>query len=174
MEQSQLVKKYPVFYGTRRFSTMFTRGRLYEGVSRSFRSGHLERELHIVKLSATRFSCIAILLVSLVSFVAITLCVASQRVFIVVFFVIDSVRKFLDTSSYPIRSLMFSRRTRLTTTLPGREPARPSSRDPRILFTLSFTHSSREFSEDAYLAVELPPPRYVTQFPARIHPSCLL
>jgi hypothetical protein len=36
---------------------------------------------------------IAILLVSLVSFTAITLCVASQRVFIVVYFVIDSVLK---------------------------------------------------------------------------------
>jgi hypothetical protein len=36
-----------------------------------------------------------------VSFAAIALCVASQRVFIVVvYFVIDSVRKLLDTSSY--------------------------------------------------------------------------
>jgi hypothetical protein len=37
-----------------------------------------------------------------VSFEAITLCVASQRVFIVVsvYFVIDSVRKRLDTPSY--------------------------------------------------------------------------
>jgi hypothetical protein len=37
-----------------------------------------------------------------VSFVAITLFVASQRVFIVVsvYFVIDSVRKLLDTPSY--------------------------------------------------------------------------
>jgi hypothetical protein len=36
-----------------------------------------------------------------VSFAAITLCVASQRVFIVVvYFVIDSVRKLLDTTSY--------------------------------------------------------------------------
>jgi hypothetical protein len=36
-----------------------------------------------------------------VSFAAITLCVASHRVFIVVvYFVIDSVRKLLDTSSY--------------------------------------------------------------------------
>jgi hypothetical protein len=37
-----------------------------------------------------------------VSFAAITLCVASQRVFIVVsvYFVIDSVRKLLDTRSY--------------------------------------------------------------------------
>jgi hypothetical protein len=37
-----------------------------------------------------------------VSFSDITLCVASQRVFIVavVYFVIDSVRKLLDTSSY--------------------------------------------------------------------------
>jgi hypothetical protein len=37
-----------------------------------------------------------------VSFAAITLCVASQRVFIFVsvYFVIDSVRKLLDTPSY--------------------------------------------------------------------------
>jgi hypothetical protein len=35
-----------------------------------------------------------------VSFSAITLCVASQRVFIVVHFVIDSVRKLLVTPSY--------------------------------------------------------------------------
>jgi hypothetical protein len=36
-----------------------------------------------------------------VSFAAITLCVASQRVFIVVVdFLMDSVRKLLDTSSY--------------------------------------------------------------------------
>jgi hypothetical protein len=37
-----------------------------------------------------------------VSFAAITLCVASQRVFIVVsvYFVIESVRKLLDTPSY--------------------------------------------------------------------------
>jgi hypothetical protein len=35
-----------------------------------------------------------------VSFAAITLCVASQRVFIVVYFVIDSVRKLLDTPPY--------------------------------------------------------------------------
>jgi hypothetical protein len=34
------------------------------------------------------------------SFAAITLCVASQRVFIVVYFVIDSVRKLLVTPSY--------------------------------------------------------------------------
>jgi hypothetical protein len=38
-----------------------------------------------------------------VSFAAITLCVASQRVFIVVvYFVIDSVRKLLNTSSYSV------------------------------------------------------------------------
>jgi hypothetical protein len=35
-----------------------------------------------------------------VSFAAITICVASQRVSIVVYFVIDSVRKILDTPSY--------------------------------------------------------------------------
>jgi hypothetical protein len=55
----------------------------------------------MVQLSATRCSCIAILWVSVVSFAAITLYVASQLVFIVVVdFVIDSVRKILDTTSY--------------------------------------------------------------------------
>jgi hypothetical protein len=33
----------------------------YEGVSKSFRTGRLERELKMVQLSATRCSCIAIL-----------------------------------------------------------------------------------------------------------------
>jgi hypothetical protein len=33
----------------------------YEGVSKSFRTGRLERELRMVQLSATRCSCIAIL-----------------------------------------------------------------------------------------------------------------
>jgi hypothetical protein len=84
-------------------------GRLitYDGVSKSFRTGRLERELEMVQLSPTRCSCIAILWVSLVSFVAITLCVASQRVFNVVsvYFVIDSVRKLLDTPSYPYWSV---------------------------------------------------------------------
>jgi hypothetical protein len=55
----------------------------------------------MVQLSATTCTCIIILRVSLVSFAAITLCVASQRVFIVVvYFVIDSVRKLLDIPSY--------------------------------------------------------------------------
>jgi hypothetical protein len=56
----------------------------------------------MIQLSATRSSCIAILGVSLVSFAAITLSVASQRVFIVTvvaYFVMDSVRKLLDTPS---------------------------------------------------------------------------
>jgi hypothetical protein len=35
-----------------------------------------------------------------VSFAAITLCVASQQVFIIVYFVIDLVRELLDTPSY--------------------------------------------------------------------------
>jgi hypothetical protein len=45
----------------------------------------------MVQLSATRCGCIAILQVSLVSLAAITLCVASQREFIIIFvyFVID-------------------------------------------------------------------------------------
>jgi hypothetical protein len=75
---------------------------IYEGVSKSFRTGRLERGLHMVQLSTTRCSCIAILWVSLVSFAAITLHFASQRVFIFVniYFVIDSVRKRLYTHSY--------------------------------------------------------------------------
>jgi hypothetical protein len=68
---------------------------IYEGVSKSFRTGHLDWELQTVQLSATRCSCIAILWVSMVSFAAIILCVASQRAFIV-----DSLRKLLDTPSY--------------------------------------------------------------------------
>jgi hypothetical protein len=44
-----------------------------------------------------------------VSFAAITLCAASRRVFIAVYFVIVSVRKLLDTPSYisQMRSLQF-------------------------------------------------------------------
>jgi hypothetical protein len=74
----------------------------YEGVSKSVRIGRLEEELQMEQLSATRCSCIAILWVNLVRFAAINLCVASQRVFIiiVVYFVIDSVRKLLDIPSY--------------------------------------------------------------------------
>jgi hypothetical protein len=34
---------------------------IYEGVSKSFRTGRLERELQMVQLSATRCDCIAIL-----------------------------------------------------------------------------------------------------------------
>jgi hypothetical protein len=56
----------------------------YEGVSKSFWTGHLESELQMVQLFATRCSCIAILWINLINFAAITLCVASQRVFIVV------------------------------------------------------------------------------------------
>jgi hypothetical protein len=72
------------------------------GVSKSFRTSRLERELQMVQLSATKCSCIAILLVSLVSFAAIILRVASQRAIpkVSVYFVIDSVRKLLDTPSY--------------------------------------------------------------------------
>jgi hypothetical protein len=56
--------------------------RVYEGVSKSYRTGRLEREMQMVQLSVTKCSCIAVLWVSLVSFAAITLCVDSQRVFI--------------------------------------------------------------------------------------------
>jgi hypothetical protein len=73
---------------------------IYEDISKSFRIGLLERELKMVQFSTIRCSCIGILWVSLVSLAAITLCIASQRVFIVVvYFIMDSVRKLLDTPS---------------------------------------------------------------------------
>jgi hypothetical protein len=57
--------------------------------------------MQMVQLSATRRSCIAIMWVSLVSFAAITICVAFQRVFVVVvvYFIIDLVRKLLNIPS---------------------------------------------------------------------------
>jgi hypothetical protein len=56
----------------------------------------------MVQPSVTRCSCIAILWVSLVSFAAIIVSVASQRVIpkVRVYFVMDSVRKLLNISSY--------------------------------------------------------------------------
>jgi hypothetical protein len=65
------------------------------------------------QFSATRCSCIAILWVNLVRFAAITLRVASQRVFIVVVrLVTDSFRRLLDIPSYvngaPLRMLYLS------------------------------------------------------------------
>jgi hypothetical protein len=58
---------------------------MYEGVSKSFRTGGLELKVQMVQLSATRCSCIAILWVSLVSVAAITFCVASQRVVLLLY-----------------------------------------------------------------------------------------
>jgi len=52
----------------------------YEGVSKIFRTGCLERELQMVQFSATSCSCVAILWVNLVSFATIILCIVSQRV----------------------------------------------------------------------------------------------
>jgi len=68
----------------------------YKGVSKSFWTGHLEQELQMVQLCATRCSCITILWVSLVNFAAITFCVASQWVFVVVcvYFVMTHSRNF--------------------------------------------------------------------------------
>jgi hypothetical protein len=73
----------------------------YEGVSKSFRTGRMERELQMVQLFVTMCSCIAILWVRLVSFGAITLSAVSQPVFtvVIVYFVIEWVRKLLDTTS---------------------------------------------------------------------------
>jgi hypothetical protein len=58
-------------------------------------------ELQLVQLSAYRCSCITLLWVILMSFAAIILCGASQRVFVVVFyFVIDWALELLETPSY--------------------------------------------------------------------------
>jgi hypothetical protein len=91
----------------------------YEDVSKSFRTGRLGRKLQMVQLSAIRCSCIVNLWVSLVNFAAITLCVASQRVFIVVVcFVINSVRKILDIPSYTQPSPSDTRHTSCCYVLP--------------------------------------------------------
>jgi hypothetical protein len=75
---------------------------LYKSVSKSLWTGCWDWELQMVQLSATRCSCIAIFWVVLMSFATITLCVASQWVFIVVsiYFIINSVWKLLGTPSY--------------------------------------------------------------------------
>jgi hypothetical protein len=74
----------------------------YGCVSKSFRTGCLQRKLQMVQFFASRCSCVAILWVSLVNFAAITLCVVSLQVFIVVsiYFIIYSVRKLFDTHLY--------------------------------------------------------------------------
>jgi hypothetical protein len=69
----------------------------YEGVSKSFQTGCLEWELQTVQLSAMRCRCIAVLWDSLVSFTAITLCIASEWVFV---YFVDSVQNLLDTPLY--------------------------------------------------------------------------
>jgi hypothetical protein len=66
------------------FAYQLSKRTSYVGVSKSFRTGRLGRELQMVQLSVTRYSFIAILWVNLVSFAAITLCIASQLGFIVV------------------------------------------------------------------------------------------
>jgi len=63
---------YPSHWSSRTILPCYS---IYDGVSKSFWTGRLERELQMVRLSATKCSCIVILWVSLVSFAAITLCV---------------------------------------------------------------------------------------------------
>jgi hypothetical protein len=55
----------------------------YVSLSKSSRTGRLERDLRMVQLSATTCSFIAILWVSLVCFASVIICVPSQRVFVV-------------------------------------------------------------------------------------------
>jgi hypothetical protein len=76
-----------IFDIARRASLRFSTGGVgVRGSIQIFRTSRVERELQMVQLSGTNCSCITILWVSLVSFTAITLCIASQWVFIVVYF----------------------------------------------------------------------------------------
>jgi hypothetical protein len=94
------ISKWSVTIRSPNFAISLTEFGIYGGLSKSFRTGHPERELQMIEISATRCSCVAILWVSLVSFAAITRCVAYERVFIVsVYFFIDPVRKLWDTTS---------------------------------------------------------------------------
>jgi hypothetical protein len=51
---------------------------VYEGLSKSFWTDRLKRELQTLQSSSTRCSCIAMLWVTLASFTAITLCVVAH------------------------------------------------------------------------------------------------
>jgi hypothetical protein len=74
--------------------TVICRG-LYEGVSRSFRTGRLERELQTVQLSASYF------VIQPSEFCCHNrLCYFSMSIVVSIYFVIDSVRKLSDTPSY--------------------------------------------------------------------------
>jgi len=75
---------------------------LYEDVSKSFRTGYLERDCKWYSSLPLGAVVSLFLSVSLVSFAATALYIASERVFIFVsiYFFIDSVRNLLDTPSY--------------------------------------------------------------------------
>jgi hypothetical protein len=69
---------------------------VYKVVSKSFRTGRLERELQMVQLSATRCSCIAILVSQSSDFCRHNpLCCFSTSAYYC-YFVIDSIRELLD------------------------------------------------------------------------------
>jgi hypothetical protein len=86
-------------------ATVALREWVVRGCIRKFPDWTTGARTQMVQFSATRCRCIDILWVSLLSFAAVTLCVASQRVFVVVYFIIDSVRKLIDTFSYYLHSL---------------------------------------------------------------------
>jgi hypothetical protein len=58
---SRLLRCYGFTMSCEAGRVYLTQSAMYEGVSKSFRTGRLERELQMVQLSATRCSCIAIL-----------------------------------------------------------------------------------------------------------------
>jgi len=113
-----------------------------ECVSKSLRTGRLERERQMAQLSATRCSCIAILWVSLVSSAAITLYVASQQVIpkVSIYFVIDSVRKLLDTPSY-YRAVRLKDRAKNVNHDTGKQPGTLS---PVIFRLINITNEAQE------------------------------
>jgi hypothetical protein len=102
--------KLQIWFGKHWIQKSVNRVSTYEGVSKRFRTGRLERELQMLQLSATRCSCIAILWVNLVSFVAITLCVASQWMFIDI--VVISLWLSPETFGYTRSSFLYSTATK--------------------------------------------------------------
>jgi hypothetical protein len=122
-------------------------------ISKSFRTGRLERELQMIQLFATRCSCIAILWVSLVSFAAITLCVATQRVIpkVSAHFIMDSVRKLLDCIFLPSEWESLVHMTRCSQLPSPDNPPSPPSGCDSVSCLVHSTISGGEFLDHQVL-----------------------
>jgi hypothetical protein len=101
-----------------------------------------------------------------VSFAAIIICVTSQRVFVIIYFVIDSVRKLLDTPSYMTGISSFLRNSRSSTTwgrvipkgtvpksdIGSRIPRKPMSEAVASISSIHNTHTRGYSSATALLS----------------------